>query len=119
MAYTVGQIIEGQVTGIQSYGVFIHVDKHTTGLVHISELSEAYVKDISSIVKVGDVLKLKVLEVDEAQKHLRLSLKATINSRKSRPRLNRLPKLKSAIGFESLKEVLNQWIQEAQKEIMK
>ncbi len=119
MAYVVGQIVEGKVTGIQSYGAFIHVDKHTTGLVHISELSDAYVKDIASILKVGDVLKLKVLEVDEAHKHLRLSLKATFNSRKSRPRLNRLPKLKSAIGFESLRNVLDTWIQVAQKEIKK
>ncbi len=119
MMYQLGQIIEGEVTGIQAYGAFIQVDKETSGLIHISEISDGYVKDINHFVKVGDKLKLKVLEVDEATHHLRLSLKALRNSRKSRPRHKRIPKLKNAIGFESLRENLDAWIDIAHKEMEK
>jgi predicted RNA-binding protein with RPS1 domain len=117
--YQVGQIIEGEVTGIQAYGAFIQVDKETSGLIHISEISDGYVKDIHHYVNVGDKIKLKVLEVDEGSHHLRLSLKALRNSRKSRPRHKRVPKLKNAIGFESLREKLDTWIEVAHKEIRK
>ncbi len=119
MMYQSGQIVEGEITGIQAYGAFVQVDKDTSGLIHISEISEGYVKDINHFVKVGDKLKLKILDVDTKSHHLRLSLKALRNSRKSRPRHKRIPKLKNAIGFESLRENLDAWIETAHKEIEK
>lgn len=115
--YQLGQIIEAEVTGIQAYGAFVQVDTKTSGLIHISEISDGFVKDIHNFVKVGDIIKLKVLEINPEENHLRLSLKALHNSRKSRPRLIRNPKLKNAIGFQSLLEKLDQWIEDAQKEI--
>lgn len=117
MMYQVGQIIEGEITGIQAYGAFVQIDEVTSGLIHISEISDGFVKDIHHFVKVGDKIKLKILEVDEGAHHLRLSLKAQKNSRKSRPRHKRVPKLKNAIGFESLREKLDGWIEIAHKEI--
>ena len=56
--YRVGQVVVGHVTGIQNYGAFVSIDKDTTGLIHISELSDNYVKDITQYVQVGDYLYL-------------------------------------------------------------
>lgn len=117
MPYTIGQIIEGQITGIQAYGAFVQVDDHTTGLIHISELSEGFVKDVAVIVKVGDRLKLKIIDIDSKTHHLRLSLKALKpTSRKTRPRSRPLFKPKTPLGFSTLAHALPQWIAESKKE---
>ena len=52
MPYQIGQTVEGKVTGIQPYGAFVMLDRHTSGLIHISEISDGYVRDISRFVKV-------------------------------------------------------------------
>ena len=117
MNYRVGQIIEAQITGIKPYGAFVSVDENISGLIHISELSDGFVRDVESFVKIGEKVKLKVLEVDEQSHQLRLSLKAVqMNSRNSRPRMKPMIKLKEKIGFASLKAQLNDWVKEAQKE---
>lgn len=113
-----GQIITGQITGIQPYGAFVQVDEKTTGLIHISELSEGFVKDIESVVKVGDQVQLKVLDIDPKTNHLKLSLKALKStSRKSRPRSRLILKPKDKLGFTPIKEALPQWIADAKKEL--
>ena len=76
MIYKPGQIVEGKITGIQPYGAFVALEHHVSGLIHISEISDGYVKDISKFVSVGDVVKLKVLECDDKSSHVKLSLKA-------------------------------------------
>lgn len=117
MMYRVGQVVEGQITGIKPYGAFVSIDANTSGLIHISELSEGFVKDVEMFVKIGDKLKLKILEIDPNNHQLRLSLKAlNVNSRKSRPRLKPMIKLREKIGFASLKAQLNEWIKDAKKE---
>lgn len=117
MMYRIGQIVEGQITGIKPYGAFVSIDANTSGLIHISELSEGFVKDVEMFVKIGDKLKLKILEIDSNNHQLRLSLKAlNVNSRKSRPRLKPMIKLREKIGFASLKAQLNEWIKDAKKE---
>ncbi|HET6785367.1 MAG TPA: CvfD/Ygs/GSP13 family RNA-binding post-transcriptional regulator [Erysipelotrichaceae bacterium] len=117
MMYRVGQVVEGQITGIKPYGAFVSIDANTAGLIHISELSEGFVKDVEHYVKVGDKLKLKILDIDSQNHQLRLSLKALhANSRKSRPRLKPMIKLREKIGFASLKAQLNDWIKDAKKE---
>ena len=62
--YRIGQIVEGIVTGIQAYGAFVQVDAETTGLIHISELSDGYVKNINTIIKVKDKVRVKILDID-------------------------------------------------------
>lgn len=69
-----GKILEGVATNIAAFGVFVDIGVHQDGLVHISQLADRFVKDPASLVKVGDILKVKVLEVDEKRK--RISLKA-------------------------------------------
>ena len=69
-----GKVLEGVATNIAAFGVFVDIGVHQDGLVHISQLANRFVKDPASLVKVGDILKVEVLEVDEKRK--RISLKA-------------------------------------------
>lgn len=74
MALEVGAIIEGVVTGITNFGAFVSLPDGKTGLVHISEIADAYVKDINEYVKKNDAVKVKVLSVDPSGK-IGLSIK--------------------------------------------
>jgi uncharacterized protein len=71
-----GQVLNGIVTNVAAFGAFVDIGVHQDGLVHISELSNRFVKDASEVVKVGDRVKVKVLQVDEARKRIGLSMKA-------------------------------------------
>ena len=64
MALEVGAIVEGVVTGITNFGAFVSLPDGKTGLVHISEIADAYVRDINQYVKKNDTVKVKVLSVD-------------------------------------------------------
>jgi protein Tex len=72
----VGMVLNGLVTNVAAFGAFVDLGVHQDGLVHISELSNRFVKDASEVVKVGDRVKVKVLQVDEARKRIALSMKA-------------------------------------------
>jgi len=74
--YYPGNVVEGKVVGIKPYGVFICLDEETTGLLHISEISEGFVSDINKIVKIGEIIKTKILDIDYEEKRAKLSLKA-------------------------------------------
>lgn len=62
---SVGEVFEGKVVSVMPFGAFVDLGKRKSGLIHISELSDEYVKDINECVKKGDVLKVKVLKIDE------------------------------------------------------
>ncbi|MBK1679257.1 Tex family protein [Rhodocyclus tenuis] len=72
---TPGMILEGVVTNVANFGAFVDIGVHQDGLVHISALSKTFVKDPRSIVKAGDVVKVKVLEVDRARKRIALTMR--------------------------------------------
>ncbi|MCR1899040.1 S1 domain-containing RNA-binding protein [Irregularibacter muris] len=74
MPVEVGKVIEGIVTGITNFGAFVQLEKGKTGLVHISEISDSYVKDINNHLKVQDKVKVKVLSIDKDGK-ISLSIK--------------------------------------------
>lgn len=74
MPVEVGKVVEGIVTGITNFGAFVQLEKGTTGLVHISEISNSYVKDVSSYLKEQDKVKVKVLSIDSDGK-ISLSIK--------------------------------------------
>ncbi|MBQ4120175.1 MAG: S1 RNA-binding domain-containing protein [Clostridia bacterium] len=74
MQLTVGEIIEGKITGITNFGVFVDIGEGKSGMVHISELSNTYVTDINEIFKVGDTVKTKILNIGEDGK-IALSIK--------------------------------------------
>ncbi len=68
-------ILEGRVTNITAFGAFVDVGVHQDGLVHISQLADRFVKDPQDVVKQGQVLKVKVLEVDKKRQRIQLSAK--------------------------------------------
>ena len=68
-------LLEGVVTNVTNFGAFVDIGVHQDGLVHISMLAERFVKDPHSVVKAGDVVKVKVLEVDPKRKRISLSMR--------------------------------------------
>lgn len=74
MAVEVGAKVSGKVSGITSFGAFVDLGDHQTGLVHISEISNVYVKDIHDVLKVGDEVQVKVLKIGDDGK-ISLSIK--------------------------------------------
>lgn len=70
-----GMILEGVVTNVTNFGAFVDVGVHQDGLVHISALSHSFVKDPASVVRAGDVVRVKVMSVDVARKRIGLSMR--------------------------------------------
>ena len=66
MALEVGAIVEGVVTGVTNFGAFVMLPDGRTGLVHISEIADEYVKDINDYVKKNDTVKVKILSMDDS-----------------------------------------------------
>ena len=82
MQLEVGQLIEGKITGITNFGVFVDLGDGATGMVHISEVAQTYVSDIKEHVKEGDTVKMKVLSIGDNGK-ISLSIKRAMeNDRK-------------------------------------
>ncbi|AMP16918.1 Tex family protein [Collimonas pratensis] len=73
-------ILEGVVTNVAAFGAFVDIGVHQDGLVHISALSNTFVKDPHSVVKAGQVVKVKVLEVDEKRKRIALTMRLSDNA---------------------------------------
>ena len=70
-----GMMLEGTVTNVAAFGAFVDVGVHQDGLVHVSQLSDSFVKDPHQVVKAGDVVKVRVVEVDVPRKRIGLSMK--------------------------------------------
>jgi uncharacterized protein len=71
----VGMLLEGTVTNVAAFGAFVDVGVHQDGLVHVSQLADRFVKDPHEVVKAGDVVKVRVVEVDVARKRIALSMR--------------------------------------------
>ena len=75
MPLKVGEIVEGTVKSITNFGAFVDLGEGQTGLVHISEIADGYVKDVSEFLSQDQKVKVKVLNVDTANKKITLSIK--------------------------------------------
>lgn len=120
----VGSIVKGKVSGIQPYGAFIAIGEDRQGLIHISEITNGYVKDIHDYLEVGDEVSVKVIAIDEESGKISLSLKVVTDSdhNEKNPRHKEYNKdhleellASSSQGFNSLKEKLTEWIEESKK----
>ena len=82
-----GMVLEGTVTNVTNFGAFVDIGVHQDGLVHISALADTFVKDPREVVKAGEIVKVKVLEVDIARKRVSLSrrLSDDKNAAKAKP----------------------------------
>ena len=81
MALEVGSIAEGKVSGIMPFGAFVSLGGSNVGLVHISEVASQYVTDIKDHLKVGDVVRVKIINIDEKGK-ISLSIKQAVEKKK-------------------------------------
>jgi protein Tex len=79
-----GMILEGTVTNVTNFGAFVDIGVHQDGLVHISMLANKFVKDPREVVKAGEVVKVKVLEIDEKRKRIALTMR--LDEQAARPR---------------------------------
>ena len=100
-----------KVTGIQPYGVFVEYENYQ-GLIHISEVSDRFVTDITKLFNIGDEIYAVVLEIDEVNQKLQLSYKRSllVNSKV-------MQKVDIKIGFRSLKEKLDDWVKIKKEDI--
>ena len=109
----IGDIIKVTVTGIQNYGAFVMIDEEYDGLIHISEISKDYVKDINDYVEIGDEIYAEVIDYDTESNKYKLSIK-NINYKDG----SKIEDETNNEGFLPLKEHLDLWMNEKIKEIM-
>jgi uncharacterized protein len=85
-----GMVLEGTVSNVAAFGAFVDLGVHQDGLVHVSQLSHKFVNDAREVVKTGDIVKVKVMEVDVARKRIGLTMKLdAAPARRDGPRDNR------------------------------
>lgn len=115
--FTEGQVVQGKVTGVQPYGAFVALDDEVQGLVHISEVTHGFVKDIHEFLSVGDEVKVKILSVDEENNKYSLSIRATEEAPKQqpKPKATEVKAQKEEAGFNTLKDKLNEWIEQSEE----
>ncbi len=106
--YSIGNIVKGEVTGIEPYGIFVSLED-CIGLIHISEIANSYISNIKKYVSIGEKIYAKVIEVDKENNRLKLSIKGLnykefYNNRKVK---------ESVRGFLPLQENLKIWTEEA------
>ncbi|MGE1212167.1 S1 domain-containing post-transcriptional regulator GSP13 [Bacillus pumilus] len=120
--FEVGSVYTGKVTGLQAYGAFVALDEETQGLVHISEVTHGFVKDINEHLSIGDEVQVKVLSVDEKAGKISLSIRATQEAperKESKPKKQRTQQAKEEAaapqGFNTLKDKLEEWIEQSNR----
>ncbi len=101
------EVVEGCVTGIEKYGIFVTLDEYYSGLIHISEISDGFVKDINKVANIGETIRVRVVDADEDTFHVRLSIK-NLNYRIKRKENANIQETKN--GFTTLEAKLNTWI---------
>ncbi len=109
---TVGSVVKGEVTGVETYGIFVKINDKYTGLVHISEISDKFVKDVHKYANIGETIYVEIKDIDKKTKKCILSVK-DLNYRIDEDR-----KVKESVrGFSPLKQHLPIWIEEKYKDL--
>ena len=118
MNYQVGQYVIGKVYNVKPYALFMSFEDGATGLLHISEISDSFVRDIEKYGSVGDEIKVKILSIDKDNGFLRVSYKQVPpeEAYSSHTNQRRLPTVTEE-EFLPLKEKLDDWINDAYQKI--
>ena len=118
MKYEVGQLVVGTVNAVKPYALFLTFDDNIQDLLHISEISDAYIRDIEKYGTIGDRLKVLILSIDKSNGFLRVSLKKVPPEEAYSTHSNgrSAPDFKEG-DFAPLKEKLPEWIDDAMKQI--
>ena len=112
--YKTGDIVKCVVTGIKDYGVFVSLEDNTSGLIHISEISDSFVRNILDFVELDEVIFAKVLDYDESGENLKLTIK-NVDYSPNKRKNHKIVETKS--GFTNLKNSLDKWIDEKMSEL--
>ena len=120
MEYQVGQLVIGKVYNVKPYALFMSFDDGVTGLLHISEISDSFVRDIEKYGSIGDEIKVKILTIDKDNGFLRVSYKQVPpeEAYSSHTNQRRLPTVTEE-EFQPLKDRLDEWINDAYQKIVK
>ena len=110
--YYPGAVVSGTVVGIKPYGAFISLEDDISGLLHISEITDSFVSDVNKYVQIGQILKLKILDIDFEQRHAKLSLKAVKNVKYRKRHNLSEEKFNANKEFRILKEQLPRFMKE-------
>ena len=114
--YEKDKIVTGYVTGIEKYGIFVNLDEYYSGLIHISEISTNFVRNVNDYVNIGETIKMKIVAVDEKNHKVKLTIKNLdyrINKKK------RAKIVETEHGFSTLNNNLSTWICNKIEEINK
>lgn len=120
MLYRIGEVIEGEVTGIQPYGVFVALNENTQGLIHISEICHGYVKNLEDQFEVGSKIMVKIIDIDEYSQKISLSVRALDPikiGKQSHKRKHFFTNRHRKIGFASIEKALPKWMDEALEQL--
>ena len=112
MKYQLNDLIIGEVTNVKPYAVFLTFENGSQGLLHISEISNNYIRDIEKYAVVGDKLKVKVVSIDENNGFLRVSLKQVPPEEAFSSHVNygrKIPTIDDD-AFKPLQSKLQEWI---------
>lgn len=114
--YKKGEIVTGCVTGIEKYGIFVSLDEYYSGLIHISEISDFFVKNPSDYVYVGETIKALVIDDSDLDSyHVKLSIK-NIDYKFTKKKRKKI--IETTNGFKTLQEALPGWIEMKKEEIL-
>ena len=108
--YSKGKIVKGVVSGIENYGAFVKLDEYYSGLIHISEISNGFVRDINDYVNVGDTIYVEILNINEDLSQMKLSIKNIAYKQGSKSKKRKI--VETNTGFTTLERKLPQWIEE-------
>ena len=97
-------VVKGKVSRLESYGAFIDIGAERPGLVHVSEISHNYIKNPSEVLKEGDEVEAKILDVDRRKKQIRLSIKATLAEPEDAPAPEAKPESRKGRGKKGKKQ---------------
>ncbi|WP_440896159.1 S1 domain-containing post-transcriptional regulator GSP13 [Amphibacillus sp. Q70] len=116
--FTEGQVLTGKVTGVQPYGAFVALDNEIQGLVHISEVTHGFVKDINEFITVGDEVNVKILSIDEEKNKYSLSIRATEEAPKAKAKAQKsnASQNQEEQGFNTLKDKLSEWLKQSEQD---
>lgn len=114
MKYEIGQIVLGTVINVKPYALFLEFEDGVTGLLHISEISDAFIRDIEKYGTIGDQMKVKIVNIDDNNGFLRVSYKQVPPEEAFSSHNNNVRKAPSATSedFAPLAEKLPEWIKE-------
>lgn len=112
--YEKGKIVTGCVTGVEKYGIFLGLNDYYSGLIHISEISNNYVRNVSDYVNIGETIRAKIIDVDNDSCHVKLSIK-DVDYRLNNKKRNSIHETKK--GFSALEEHLDKWISDKMEEL--